>query len=581
MTDSLVKKSISQVVKKNKGFVAVLVLAVLGVVIVSLIPPQILKLIIDNNLVPKNSNGLLRLAIAYLSALLFMGVFDFVKEAVLTILGQKITREIRLEMMCKLEKISTRYFSSHDSGTLVSRFTNDVDTINILFTSGVVGMMVSCFKIVGIVISIWMFSFKLGLLTLIFLPVIYGITRLFQKRMLQAQIKNRILVGQVNNHISESLKNMLMIKSYSKEKYMEQNYTDYLLANFQTLEKVNFYDAVFSPIIQILRAIAIAIIVVLSARQLNLLGISLGMVAASIELISNLFEPVENLGMELQNIQQAISGVRRVNEFYNEPEDEAKLDALTAAALIPDRSAVRLNFENVSFQYEEEKDVLQNINLRLQPLEQVTFVGRTGVGKSTLFKLIMGLLQPQEGAITINGTDVCRIPNREKRHIFGYVDQSFHLINGTVAEQISLQDERISRAQIEEALEFVGMKEVVQSLEKGLDTRTNGDTLFSQGQKQLLAIARAIVTNPPILLLDEITANLDSVTEEKIVSVLQKASHAHTILSISHRLSSMVASDIVVILENGRVKNAGSPEMLLQSDDWYRSHIALEQLTWS
>jgi ATP-binding cassette subfamily B multidrug efflux pump len=581
MTDSLVKKSISQVVKKNKGFVAVLVLAVLGVVIVSLIPPQILKLIIDNNLVPKNSNGLLRLAIAYLSALLFMGVFDFVKEAVLTILGQKITREIRLEMMCKLEKISTRYFSSHDSGTLVSRFTNDVDTINILFTSGVVGMMVSCFKIVGIVISIWMFSFKLGLLTLMFLPVIYGITRLFQKRMLQAQIKNRILVGQVNNHISESLKNMLMIKSYSKEKYMEQNYTDYLLANFQTLEKVNFYDAVFSPIIQILRAIAIAIIVVLSARQLNLLGISLGMVAASIELISNLFEPVENLGMELQNIQQAISGVRRVNEFYNEPEDEAKLDALTAAALIPDRSAVRLNFENVSFQYEEEKDVLQNINLRLQPLEQVTFVGRTGVGKSTLFKLIMGLLQPQEGAITINGTDVCRIPNREKRHIFGYVDQSFHLINGTVAEQISLQDERISRAQIEEALEFVGMKEVVQSLEKGLDTRTNGDTLFSQGQKQLLAIARAIVTNPPILLLDEITANLDSVTEEKIVSVLQKASHAHTILSISHRLSSMVASDIVVILENGRVKNAGSPEMLLQSDDWYRSHIALEQLTWS
>lgn len=581
MTDSLVKKSISQVVKKNKVFVTVLALAVLGVVVVSLIPPQILKLIIDNNLVPKSSTGLLRLAIAYLSVLLFMGVFDFLKEAILTILGQKITREIRLEMMCKLGEINTRYFSSHESGTLVSRFTNDVDTINILFTSGVVGMMVSCFKIIGIVLSIWMFSFKLGLLTLLFLPVIYGITRLFQKRMLQAQIENRILVGQVNNHISESLKNMLMIKSYSKEKYMEQNYTDYLLTNFQTLEKVNFYDAVFSPIIQILRAIVIGSIVVLSAGQLNLLGISLGMVAASIELISNLFEPIENLGMELQNIQQAVSGVRRVNEFYNEPEDEAKLDALTAAALIPDRSAVRLNFENVSFQYEEEIDVLQNINLRLKPLEQVTFVGRTGVGKSTLFKLIMGLLQPQEGAITINGTDVYRIPNREKRHIFGYVDQSFHLINGTVAEQISLQDERISRAQIEEALEFVGMKEVVQSLENGLDTRMNGDTLFSQGQKQLLAIARAIVTNPPILLLDEITANLDSVTEEKIVSVLQKASHAHTILSISHRLSSMVASDIVVILENGRVKNTGSPEMLLQSDDWYRSHIALEQLTWS
>lgn len=580
MANNLVTKSIIQVAKKNKGFVALLFLAVLGVVTVSLIPPQILKLIIDHNLVPKDSNGLLYLAILYLAVLLFIGVFDFLKEAVLTILGQKITREIRLEMMCKLGKINSRYFSSHESGALLSRFTNDVDAINVLFTSGVVGMIISCFKIVGIVLSVWLFSAKLGLLTLLFLPVIYGITRLFQKRMLQAQIRNRILVGQVNNHISESLKNMLMIKSYSKEEYMEQNYIHYLLANFQTLEQVNFYDAVFSPIIQVLRAIVIGSIVVLSSGQLNFLGISLGMVAASIELISNLFEPIENLGMELQNIQQAVSGVRRVNEFNNEPEEEEKDDLLTAGTIIPDRSAVSLKFENVSFQYEEGRDVLQNINLSLKPLEQVTFAGRTGVGKSTLFKLIMGLLQPQEGVITINGIDVCKIPNREKRKIFGYVDQSFHLLDGTVAEQISLQDERISLAQIEEALEFVGMMEYVQSLENGLDTWVNAAASFSQGQKQLLAIARAIVTNPPILLLDEITANLDSITEEKIVSVLQKTSHAHTILTISHRLSSMIASDTVVILENGRVKNAGSPDMLLQNDDWYRSHIALEKLTW-
>lgn len=581
MDNSLTKKSVYRVVKKNKGIVAVLVLAVLGVIAVSLIPPQILKIIIDNNLVPKNRDGLLGLAIAYLSVLLFIGIFDFLKEAVLTILGQKITKEIRLEMMYKLEKINTRYFSSHESGAVVSRFTNDVDAINTLFTSGVVGMIISSFKIIGIIISIWLFSFRLGLITLSFLPVIYAITRLFQKRMLQAQIKNRILIGLVNNHIAESLKNVLMIKSYSKEKYMEQNYTHYLLENFQTLDKVNFYDAVFSPIIQILRAVVIGGIVVLSSGELNFLGISLGMVAASIELISNLFEPVENLGMELQNIQQAISGVRRVNEFYSEAEDESKHDELTAADLIPNRSAVHLSFENVSFQYEKGTDILQNINLHLKPLEQVTLVGRTGVGKSTLFKLILGLLQPQEGAVTINGIDVYKIPNREKRKIFGYVDQSLHLFPGTVAEQISLQDEGISRGQIIAALEFVGMMEYIQSLEHGLDTVVTGDTLFSQGQKQLLAIARAVVTNPPLLLLDEITANLDSITEERVVSVLQKASSAHTILSISHRLSSMIASDTVVILENGRVKNTGSPEMLLQNDDWYRTHIALEKLTWS
>ena len=580
MNNNLAQKSLCRVVRKNKGIVALLALAVLGVVVVSLIPPQILKIIIDNNLVPQNREGLLRWAVLYLSALLLVGVFDFLKEAVLTDIGQKITKEIRLEMMGKLGRIDARFFSSHESGAVVSRFTNDVDAINTLFTSGVVGMAIDSFKIIGIIISIWLFSFKLGLITLLFLPVIYGITRLFQKRMLQAQIKNRLLIARVNNHISETLKNMLMIKSYSKEGYMEQNYNRYLLDNFQTMDRVNFYDAAFSPIIQILRAVVIGAIVVLSTGQLNFLGISLGMVAASIELISNLFAPIENLGMELQNIQQAVSGVRRVNEFYMEPEDEGINNMLTAAEIIPDRHDVRLSFQHVSFQYEAGTDILQNINLSIDPLKKVTFIGRTGVGKSTLFKLVMGLLQPQKGVITLNGIDVCSIPNREKRKIFGYVNQSMRLLPGTVAEQVSLGDENIKREEIIEALEFVGLMEYVASLESGLDTDVTHD-MFSQGQKQLLSIARAIVTHPPILLLDEITANLDSITEERLVSVLQKASSANTVLSISHRLSSMLVSDTVVILENGRIKNAGSPEALLQNDNWYRTHIALEKLTWS
>jgi len=580
MNNELVKIALARVTRLNKGIMALLIIAVLGVVLTSLIPPQILKIIIDRNLVPKSSDGLLHLAALYLGTLLFIGVFDFLKEAILTILGQKITKEIRLEMMYKLGKIKTRFFSAQESGAVVSRFTNDVEAINTLFTSGVVGMIISSFKIVGIVVSIWLFSYKLGLVTLLFLPIIYAITRLFQIRMLKAQIINRVLVGQVNNHISESLNNVLMIKSFSKEQYMEQKFTRYLLENFQTLEKVNFYDAVFSPIIQVMRAIVISCIVLMSAGRISLLGISLGMVAASIELISNLFEPVENLGMELQNIQQAVSGVRRVNEFYSEPEDEEKNEELTAAEIIPDRSAICIRFERVSFRYEDNIDILKDINLTLKPQENVTFVGRTGVGKSTLFKLIVGLLQPQEGVITLNGIDVCSIPNREKRKIYGYVNQSFHLIKGTVAEQISLQDESIGREQIKDALRYVGMLGYVESLEHGLDTEVSGDTFFSQGQKQLLAIARAIVTDPPLLLLDEITANLDSITEERIVTVLQKASQAHTILSISHRLSAMVASDTVVILENGRVKNVGSPEMLMQNDDWYRSHVTLEKLTW-
>ncbi len=581
MENNLVKRSIINSMKKNISIVLLLIFAILGVVVASLIPPQILKYVIDHNLVPKNEDKLLTLAIAYILVLLFIGIFDFIKEAVLTVLGQKITKEIRLEMIEKLKKINAIFFSSNESGTVVSRFIHDVEAINSLFTNGIVGMMIDCLKIIGIIASIWMFSPKLGMVTFILLPFIYVITRLFQKRMLKAQIKNRILVGKVNNHISESLKNVQMIKSYSKESYMENNYIKYLRENYKTVEKVNFYDSVFPPIIQLTRAIVIGFIVILSSKQLNYLGISLGMVAASIDLMSNLFSPIESLGMELQNIQQAISGIHRVNDFYNEPEDDNKNNELKSDDIISSRDHVKISFHDMSFQYEEGPAILQNISLHLNSQEKVTFVGRTGVGKSTLFRLIMGLLKPSKGSITINGIDVYKIPNTEKRKIFGYVEQNFHIVKGSVADQISLQDKSIIKEQIEKALDFVGLLDYVVSLENGIDTQVNIDAPFSQGQKQLLGIARAIVTNPPILLLDEITANLDSITEEKIVSVLQKASDGHTILSISHRLSSMLISDTIVILENGKIKNSGSPEMLLQNDDWYRNHITLEKMTWS
>ena len=576
----MVKKCILKVIRTNIGLSALLFFTAFAMVISILIPPQILKYIIDYKFVPRNSDGLLNLAIAYMSVILCIGVFDFIKEAVLTVLGQKITKEIRSKMMEKLEKMNSMFFSTNETGMVVSRFTNDVDAINSMFTSGIVGMMIDCLKIIGVVVSISIFSSKLGIITLMILPIIYTITRLFQRRMLKAQIENRILVGRVNNHISESLKNMQMIKSYSKESYMENIYTDYLVKNFRTFEKVNFYDSVFPPIILIIRAVTIAIIVILSSNQLDFLGISLGMVAASIDLISSLFFPIEDIGMEFQNIQQALSGISRVNDFFKEPEDNNKDINLKVDDITLRREAVSISFNDVSFYYSEGIDILQDVSLLVNPQEKVAFVGRTGVGKSTLFKLIMGLLKPSNGSITINGVNVYDIPNAEKRKIFGYVDQSFHMINGTVAEQISLQDNSITRIQVEGALEFVGLTDYIATLENGYDTQVKNENIFSQGQKQLLAIARAIVTNPPILLLDEITANLDSVTEEKIVSVLHKAGHAHTILSISHRISSMLVCDTVVILENGRVKNVGSPELLIQKDDWYRNHIELEKLTW-
>ncbi|WP_320127601.1 ABC transporter ATP-binding protein [uncultured Sphaerochaeta sp.] len=579
MKPSLVKNAILEVCRTKKGSCLILFFAVTGTVLASLAPPQILKLVIDKNLVPKVPQGLLSLSLFYLGALFCIGLFDFIKEVIIAILGQSIIKEIRSKMMVKLQTLPARYFSFQDSGVIVSRFTNDVDSVNAMFSSGIVGLAIDCFKIVGIVISIWLFSSRLGLIVLSLLPVIFVISRLFQKSMLKAQLDNRRVIGMVNNHIAESIKNMLMIKSNSKERYMEDTYVKYLQKNFKTIDKVNFFDSIFPPIIQMIRALVIALIVVLSSKELNFLGITLGMVAASIDLVSNLFVPIENLGMELQNIQTSISGIHRIDEFCREEEDDSKDSNLTAKSILPQSNSANLVFDHVSFQYDKGVEILKDISLKVGEQEKVTLVGRTGVGKSTLFKLVLGLLKPTAGTITINGVDVYAIPNSEKRKIFGYVDQGFQIIPGTVGEQISLKDPAITKNQIEKALEIVDLQKYVESLDKGIDTLVTDNTLFSQGQKQLLAIARAIVMAPPILLLDEITANLDSATEAKLTSVLQKTSQAHTVLSISHRLSSMIDCDTMVILEKGKIKNSGSPEKLLKEDDWVRSHRELERFT--
>ncbi len=571
---------IRKTMRKNAGITAALITAIIGVVLCTLIPPQILRALIDTCLVPGKAEGLMTLAAIYLGVSMLTSFFDFLKGGILTIMGQRITKDIRLAMMEKLSGISATYFSSNDPGFMVSRFTNDVDTINTLFSSGVISMAIDCFKILGILASIWMFSGRLALVVLLVVPVIFVISRAFQKRMLNAQLQNRVLVGRVNNLIAESLAHVRMIKGFSKEHYMEEKYTQRLLENYRTVEKVNFYDSIFSPILVMLRAVVIVFVVMASSEQLAFLGITLGMVAASLNLIGDLFVPIENLGMELQNIQQAVSGIRRVNDFFQSPEQPVQDPTLTAECVVTDREALELKFEGLHFHYPDGPEVLSAIDFEIRAGEKVTFVGRTGVGKSTLFKLVMGLLEPSQGRLTLNGKELRAIPNGEKRRLFGYVDQTFHMIPGTAEEQISLKDPAISRQQVEQALEFVGLLDELRGLPQGLDTPVSQIGSFSQGQKQLLAIARAIVTDPPILLLDEITANMDSVTEERIVSVLGRAGASRTILSISHRLSSMLSCDRVVILENGQVRSSGTPEELSAMDPWYRDHLKLEKLIW-
>lgn len=537
---------IINVFKEYKLLTFLLFFIIIGTIEFSLATPQVLKYIIDDYLTV-GGKSLLFPSLLYFATIVLLGIFNFGKEGIITIFGQKIIRKIKEEMMIKLEKIPIEYLSTNESGSIVSRFSNDVEAVGSLFTSGIVSMFVDAFKIIGIVISIWIFSYKLGILVLFIIPVVYFLTREFQKKMLNVQKLYRVLTAKVNNHIPESINNIQMIKSFAKEEYMENKYVNYLDESYEAMDKINFYDSIFSPIILVLRSVVIAIVVILSSDHLSFLGISIGTVAAAIELISNIFTPIENLGMELQNIQQSIAGIYRIDEFLNEKEETKKNIDFTYEKIINNNLNIELH--NVNFHYEEGENILENICISIKYKENVTFAGRTGAGKTTLFKLILGLLEPSSGSVTLSNVKVSEIPNYEKRKIFGYVEQSFSFIKGSVGDQISLKDEKISKEDIESAMKFVGLHDYIITLEEGYDT-ISSPHLFSQGQRQLLSIARAIVTSPPIMLLDEITANLDSETEEKIISVLKSASSERTVLSISHRLSSVLTCDRIIKLEN-------------------------------
>lgn len=548
--NSKVIKIIINIFKNNKSLTILLLFIIIGAIGFSLLTPQILKYIIDDYLSSNKRESLVLPAVLYFISIALLGIFNFGKEGVITVFGQKIIRQIKEEMMNKLTKIPIAYLSTNESGSIVSRFSNDVEAVGSLFTNGIVSMIIDCFKIVGIVISIWIFSYKLGILVLLIIPLVYILTRVFQKKMLTAQKLYRVLTARVNNHIPESINNIQMIKSFAKEDYMEKNYVNYLEESYEAMDKINFYDSIFSPIILILRAIVVSIVVILSSDYLSVLSISIGAVAASIELINNIFSPIEKLGMELQNIQQSIAGISRIDEFLNEEEESKKDFNLTYDNII--NNNLNIEIKDMSFNYTGGESILEDISLTINYKESVTFAGRTGVGKTTLFKLILGLLKPSSGTITLGNVKVSEIPNQEKRKIFGYVEQTFSFIEGSVMDQITLKDENISKEDVEKAIKFVGLHDYIINLEKGYDTFATS-SIFSQGQKQLLSIARAIVTSPPIMLLDEITANLDSETESKIISVLQSASNERTVLSISHRLSSVLTCDRIIKLEDKNI----------------------------
>ena len=541
-----VRSVIRQTVTGYAGLSLGILLAVAGAIVTALLPPWILGSIVDTittgNTVP------VALVILYFAFTVLTGLTESLREGLLTVFGQKITHALRSSMMEKYTNLTAGELTKQEPGTIVSRFVGDVDTVENLFTSGIISMFADACKIISILVVIWLKNRGLAIVLLVLLPFLYWFTRAVQKNMLKAQIENRCAVGRASGHVPETLHNIRTIHTLGKERYMEQRYDEYIAESYRAVDRTNFYDAIYSPVILILNAIVVAVVMLFSAsgnaKVLTLFGMSAGTAVAVINYISQIFTPVESLGMEIQTIQSAIAGVHRINEFYALEELPERVRNLETPVVTEEETPF-VELQNVTFAYEDDsRKILHHLSFKVYPGEQVTLSGRTGAGKSTVFKLLLGLYQPGEGKVLIQGRDAFQIPEHEKRSLYGYVEQTFHRVAGTVKDQITLYDDSFTMEEVRGAARIAGLDATIEQLEKGYDTPCTQE-IFSQGQWQLLSIARAAVAKPKLLLLDEITANLDAQTEEEVLQALKRASEGRTVISISHRVNA----------ETGRIIN--------------------------
>lgn len=523
---------------KRKWLSLGIIISVCGAVITALYPPLVLGKIVDT--LTTGSQLPVYLVFLYMAFTVITGLMEATREGLLTVFGQKITHALRSGLMEHFVRLSTDSLNKQEPGAVVSRFVGDVDTVENLFTSGIVSMFADACKIISILAVIWFRNKGLATVLMVLLPFLFWFTRHIQKNMLDAQLKNRRAVSRASGHVPETLHNIRTIHNLGKEKYMEKRYDEYISDSYKAMEKTNFYDAVYSPVILILNAVVVAVVMLFSAsgnaKVLTLFGMSAGTAVAVINYISQIFSPVESLGMEIQTIQSAIAGVRRINEFFELPVLDNNEELQAEKTFDSKNDTPYVQFNDVTFGYEADHTVIADKTFVVNRGEQVTLSGRTGAGKSTIFKLLLGLYNPQKGSILINDMNSAAIPDNRKRKIFGYVEQSFHIVPGTVKDQITLYDKSISDEAVIKAAKLTGLHDTIMNFENGYDTQCTQE-LFSQGQWQLLSIARATAANPELLLLDEITANLDANTERDVLTALKGVSENRTVISISHRVT--------------------------------------------
>jgi len=535
---------------------------ILNAIVAALGPvrPYLTKVAIDKYIVKSNYDGLLLIAVLLFASLLLQSIIQYFLTYYTQLLGQKTIYDLRMQLFSHTQKLALKFFDKTPIGRIVTRTTNDVESLNQLFSSGIVMVFSDIFIIIWILLFMFFMDVKLSLVTLSVLPILFYGTFLFRKKVRESYRDVRMHLARLNSYMQEHVTGMSVVQIFRKEESEEKRYAhinaDHRDANIRSI----FYYAVFYPGVEFLSSIAIGLIIWYGGGEVFQGVLTIGVLFAFIQYTEMFFRPIRDLSEKYNIMQTAMASSERIfklldnQTFVNNPAYPKSFEKVKG----------EIEFRNVWFAYQKEEYVLKNISFKIKPGESIAIVGHTGAGKTSIINILTRFYDIQKGSILVDGIDIRDIDKRDLRKHISTVLQDVFLFSGDIKSNISMANENISLVKLQQAARTVGADKFIESLPEKYNevVKERGATL-SVGQKQLISFARALAYDPRILILDEATSSIDTETELLIQRAIEKLLIGRTAIVIAHRLSTIQSSDKILVMHKGEIRETGNHQELL------------------